>query len=412
MTARRWPMLGLCFFGIMINYIDRSNFALALPLIDKELHFGPAMSGLLLSAFFWLYTVALVPIGWLSDRFGIRIVYATCMIAWSLISMSTGLVGGVAGLLALRLLMGLAEAGSFPTNAIVVARWFPRAQRGLASSIWHSGIGIGSALAFPIVVTLIAAYGWRISFAGTGMLGVICGFVWLIAYRDPTQEEALATQGSEARNHARIPTLSLLTCRPAVAMSLGFFLVNFVNFFFLGWFPSYLLHERGVNLRELAYLGPMPTIAAIAGGLLGGVVADALFRRGWSITKARKTCLIGGLVAACLVVAAAMTANLYLAIGLFSLSFAGISFTSANIQALPPEMAPSADQVGTISGFQMIGGAVSGIISNIIIGGLVEWTGSYIAPLAMLAVLAVLAMLNYAFLLGPVQPLQIVGRSS
>lgn len=134
-------------------------------------------------------------------------------------------------------------------------------------------------------------------------------------------------------------------------------------------------------------------------------MADALYRSGWSVTAARRTCLIGGLAASALVVPAALASNLYVAVGLFSLSYAGISFTSANVQALPPEVAPSLGQVGTLAGFQMVGGALAGIVSNLVIGALVTATGDYNAPLFLLGGLAALAILNYAFILGPIQPI-------
>lgn len=395
-------MLGLCVLGILVNYIDRSNFAVALPIMAKDIGLTALQSGMLLSAFYWLYTPALLPIGWLSDRYGIRVVYAACMILWSLTSAGIALATGLASLLVLRLVMGLFEAGSFPTNSVVVARWFPRRQRGLATSIWHSGIGIGSAVSFPIVVLLIGRLGWPVSFAVTGAIGVACGLVWLAFYRDPvTNTDARVS----APQPEPVPIAQLLRNRTALSLAGGYFLVNFVNFFFAGWFPSYLLQVRGISLKDLAVLGPLPTIAAIGGGLLGGVVADALYRSGWSITAARRTCLIGGLAASALVVPAALAGNLYVAVGLFSLSYAGISFTSANVQALPPEVAPSLGQVGTLAGFQMVGGALAGIVSNLVIGGLVTATGDYDAPLFLLGALAALAIINYAFILGPIQPI-------
>lgn len=412
-TRRRWFMLSLCVAGILVNYIDRSNFAVALPIMSKELGLTAFGSGVLLSAFYWLYTPGLLPVGYLSDRFGIRTVYGACMVLWSLASAAMGLGTGLISLLILRLVMGLAEAGSFPTNSVVVARWFPREQRGLATSIWHSGIGIGSALSFPIVAYLIGRLGWQASFAATGAIGVACGAVWYAFYRDPVEPLATVAVGHDTdATHSTAPALGLLKSRPAISLAVGYFLVNFANFFFAGWFPSYLMQERGVNLRDLANLGPVPTIAAIAGGLLGGIVADALYRAGWSLTMARKTCLIGGLLASCLIVPAALVSDLYLAIGLFSVAYAGISFTSANIHSLPPELAPSAGQVGTLAGMQMVGGAAAGIVSNLVIGALVQFTGSYNAPLFLLGILATLAILNYAFILGPVQPIAVGSASA
>ena len=172
----KWTMLTLCFVGVLINYIDRTNFSLGAPLMARELGFSPATIGLLLGAFYWLYTLALLPVGALMDRFGVRTIYPAAMIFWSLASAATALGQGVASIFTARLLMGGGESASWPANAKVVSRWFPRPQRGTATSLWHAGIGIGSAVSYPFVAYLIASFGWRASFVITGFMGGLTTF--------------------------------------------------------------------------------------------------------------------------------------------------------------------------------------------------------------------------------------------
>lgn len=402
----KWGMLALCFAGVLINYIDRTNFSLGAPLMARELGFSPATTGLLLGAFFWLYTVMLLPIGYLMDRFGVRRIYPGAMIFWSLASAATAFGQGVASIFTCRLLMGAGEAASWPANAKVVSRWFPRQQRGTATSLWHAGIGIGSAVSYPIVALLIANFGWRASFVITGLVGVVFGLIWFAVYRDPTSvpedADTAAPAGASHPGDGESATWwSLLRQKTVLGLAIGFFFVNVINSFFLLWFPLYLMDARGFSLKQIATVGALPSVSAILGGLLGGVVADWLYRRGWSLTVARKTCLVGGLAASSLIAPAAMTPDVPLAIALFCIAYAGIAFTSSNLQALPPEVAPRPNLVGTVAAIQTIGGTIAGITSSWLIGVVVQINqGSYVAPTLAVSACALFGALNYLFMVG------------
>lgn len=186
-----------------------------------------------------------------------------------------------------------------------------------------------------------------------------------------------------------------------LGLAIGFFFVNVINSFFLLWFPLYLMDARGFSLKQIATVGALPSVSAILGGLLGGVVADWLYKRGWSLTAARKTCLVGGLAASSLIAPAAMTPDIPLAITLFCIAYAGIAFTSSNLQALPPEVAPRPNLVGTVAAIQTVGGTVAGITSSWLIGVVVQINqGSYVAPILAVSACALLGALNYLFMVG------------
>jgi ACS family D-galactonate transporter-like MFS transporter len=372
--------------------------------------------GLLLGAFFWLYTAALLPVGYLMDRFGVRKIYSIAMVFWSLASAATGLSQGPVLLFFCRLLMGGGEAASWPANAKVVYRWFDRPERATATSFWHSGIGIGSAVSYPIVALLIASFGWRISFVITGALGVVFGLIWFLGYRDPAPQsprnggwkdgEATGADDKSFPQQSAQDDVSwwtLLRQRAVLGLALGFFFVNVINSFFLLWFPLYLSQARGFSLKEIATVGALPSVSAILGGLCGGVIADHLYKRGWSLTAARKTCLVGGLLVSSLIGIAAMTPQIPLAIGLFCFAYAGIAFTSSNLQALPPEVAPNAALVGSVASIQTVGGTIAGIVSSALIGFTVELNhGSYIAPTLAISLCALLGAFTYLFVIGEI----------
>jgi MFS family permease len=189
-------------------------------------------------------------------------------------------------------------------------------------------------------------------------------------------------------------------------LALGFFCANSINSFFMGWFPSYLMHERGFTLQQVATIGVLPAVSALAGGLLGGVVADWLYRWGFSINASRKTCLVGGLVASSLVAIAVLVPNLGVAFVLFSLSYAGIAFTSANIQSVPMEVSPSKAEVASVTAISTVGGAFAGLVGNWLVGVFIQVAGgSYVATIVGVGIFALIAALIYLFVVGPIRPL-------
>src|SRR4051794_15824762 len=192
-TKVRWMIVGLCFAGLTVNYVDRANLSVALPKMSDELGFGPGVEGLVLAAFFASYALFQLPVGHLVDRLGARIVFAVAGFWWSLFTAATALAGSVASLLAFRFALGVGEAGGYPASAKAVSEWFPVRERAFATSIYDSGARAGTALALPVVTALVAWLGWRASFAITGVLGLIWVVAWWLFYRSP-QEHSLANE--------------------------------------------------------------------------------------------------------------------------------------------------------------------------------------------------------------------------
>ncbi len=417
MTNVRWTMIVLCFAGMTINYIDRANLGVAAHAIGHDLHLGPATVGLILSGFFWTYAASQIPMGWLIDRFGPARVYPIAAGWWSVFSASCGLGTSAATLTASRLLMGVGEASSLPTSAKVVSLWFPTKERAFASCIWDAGARVGLFVAFPIVATLVAAYGWRVSFYGTGALGLIFAVVWFFVYRDPAKSRANEAELAyirEGRSVAedlalRPPTIGeLFRYRTTWGLMIGFFCSNILNYFFITWYPSYLVEARHFSLSSVATIGAIPPLVAIAGGLLGGFTADRLFRSGWSLTRARKTCLVGGMLVSSVIVVAAIVPNIGVSIALFSLSYGAVAFAAANINGLAPEIAPTRRHVALLQGIQTFGGNIAGIVTSTFTGVMVALTsGSYVIPMAVTAGFAIVGALVYAFVVGPIAPLQL-----
>ncbi|MBV9750826.1 MAG: MFS transporter [Acetobacteraceae bacterium] len=416
MPPARWTMIILCCLANTINYIDRANLAVAAPIMQRELAIDAAVMGVVLSGFFWTYSVMQLPFGWFADRVGARISLALAVTWWSVFTALTSVARGVATLLGCRLMLGVGEAGAYPSCAKVTANWFPRSERALASSIFDSGSRIGSALSLPLVTWLIGSYGWRTSFVATGLLGIVWAVVWVVIYRDPERHRSVtpeqlqrlqAERGTaKAAGGPRIAWASLFRYRTIWGMMIGFFCLNFVIYFFITWFPTYLVKARGFSLAQLGSLGVLPALVAIPGGWVGGFTSDALYRRGWSLTAARKTCLVGGMLMSSVITLSAIAPNVYVALLFFAISYASLAFTAASIWSLPGDVAPTPAHVASIGGIQNFASNLAGIVTTTFTGVMLTITrGSFLVPLTVAGGFCLLGGAVYLFVVGKIEPL-------
>ena len=415
MPKIRWLIIWMCFIANAISYIDRANLAIAAPFIRQELGLGAAAMGVVLSAFFWTYAAMQLPSGWIVDRIGVRLSLVLAVGWWSLFTIVTGFARGFSQFIGARLMLGVGEAASIPSFTKVAFNWFPRRERGLACSIFNSGSTAGSALSLPLVTWLIVLAGWRGAFIVTGLLGIAWVLFWWFIYRDPERYRAiapeavdalLAERAAPAAVTATITWPDLFRYRSIWGLMIGMFCLNFAIYFFITWFPSYMLQSRGFSLASLGTLGTIPALMAIIGNWVGGWTSDRLLKMGWSPTKARKTCLVGGMLMASSIGVSAFVANVYLCLALFALAYASLSFVGANVWTVVSEMAPTPGHVASLSGIQNFAGNLAGIMITTFTGVMLALTkGSFLVPLAAAGGLCVVGALSYLFIVGKVEPL-------
>jgi ACS family D-galactonate transporter-like MFS transporter len=304
------------------------------------------------------------------------------------------------------------EAGAYPSCAKLVSQWFKPAQRALATSIFDSGSRVGSALSIPLVALIISALGWEASFIITGAVGFVWVLGWFLIYRNPSRAdltgEAHAVPLQQSVSKKKITWLSLFRHRTLWGMMLGFFCLNFVIYFFITWFPSYLVQTRGFSLKSLGTLGMIPALVAIPSGWLGGFVSDALYRRGWSLTAARKTCMVGGMLLSSIITLCAFTSNIYLMLAFFGIAYGSLSFAGASIWALPGDVAPTPDHVASIGGIQNFASNLAGIVITTFTGLMVSLThGSFTIPLCVAGGFCVLGAFSYLVIVKKIEPLSV-----
>jgi ACS family D-galactonate transporter-like MFS transporter len=189
-------------------------------------------------------------------------------------------------------------------------------------------------------------------------------------------------------------------------MIAGFSCLNFVVTFFLTWFPSYLVEERGFDLLKLGFFGVIPGLTAIVGSWAGGLVGDALLARGWTVTRTRKTCLVAGMMGSSVIALAVVTEQAWLALVLLSLSYFSIAFAIVSVWCLPADVAPK-HLVGTLGGAQNFVANIASAASPIVIGALAGATGSFVVPLVVTGGVAVLGAASFGLLIRRVEPIQV-----
>ncbi len=413
----RWLMVFMAFLATTINYIDRANLSVAAPDIQKEFGLSPSSMGLILGAFFWTYAAFQMPSGWFIDKVGARVAYAVAVTWWSLFTAACALARGFGSLFGFRLLLGAGEAPAYPCNAKVVSDWFPRSERAFATSIFDSGARVGTALSLPIVTAIIAAFGWRTSFVITGGLGFVWTVIWLKLYKQPRNHPLVSPAELAHIEAGQVATAAvddgppvrwrdLFRHRTIWGMMLGFFCLNFVIYFFITWFPTYLVKERGFTIIKLGFYGMIPALTAVPMGYLGGLTSDRLVRSGMSLTRARKIPLVAGMVASSSIALAVLAPTAAWALALLALSYSGLAFAAASVWSLPADVAPSRKYVGTIGGIQNFAANLAGISISSFVGVMLGKTGGFLIPLMVAGGFSLLGAFSYLVIVPEIAPLK------
>jgi MFS transporter, ACS family, D-galactonate transporter len=421
-TRIRYRVLAMLFVTVVINYLDRSNLSVAAPHLGRDLQLDAFHKGLLLSAFGWAYAAFQIPGGWLVDRVGPRVLFASICAMWSLATLLQGFAGTFLVLFSLRVLVGLFEAPAYPICNRLVTTWFPERERAGAIGCYTSGQFVGLAFLTPVLVLTQKSLGWHYVFILTGVVGLAWAVIWYWRYRDPADSgivNALEVQHIQAgggladldRRSASASAVrfewadlrKVLSHRKLWGIYIGQSAVNSTLWFFLTWFPSYLVDYRKMDFIKAGFLASLPFLAAFCGILCSGFLSDYLMKRGWSATTARKVPVITGLLLCTSIVGANYVEKpsliiLFLTIAGFGNGFSSIAWVF--VSALAPKRL-----LGLTGGVFNFFGNLSSILVPLAIGLLVH--GNNFAPgLFFVASLALTGALSYIFIVGRVERIE------
>lgn len=416
-TYIRYRVLLFLFISVVINYMDRTNISVAGTALSEEFNLTPVELGTIFSAFGWTYVALQIPGGLLTDRFGSRILYAFSLIGWSFITILQGLANGFAMLFGLRLGIGALEAPSYPINNRVVTSWFPENERASAIAVYTSGQYIGLALLSPVMVAILHSIGWRGLFVITGSIGMLWGIIWYVFYRDPSKHAKVnqaeidfikagggIVEGVQDKTSPPAFTWSNLkqvfSYRKLWGIYLGQFAVGSTLWFFLTWFPVYLVKYRGLDFIKTGFLSSIPFLAAFFGILISGFISDYLTRKNVSPAVARKMPVIAGLILSTSIIGANYVHSpaliiLFMAIAFFGNGMASITWVFVSL--LAPEQL-----IGVTGGAFNFIGNLSSVIVPFFIGLLVRG-GNFEPALVFISIMAASGVLSYVFLVGKIE---------
>jgi ACS family D-galactonate transporter-like MFS transporter len=413
-SKARFGILALISVGTLINYLDRAVLGVAAPALTQELGLSAAVMGLVFSAFSWTYAAAQVPGGVLLDRFGTRVIYFLSISLWSAFTLLQGFVSGVISLMTCRLGLGIAEAPCFPGNSRVLGSWFPQHERARANSVYAVGMYFGLAFMSPLLFWIVSQFGWRTLFVLAGAAGLAFSLVWLKTYVEPHESRGvnqaeldyIKAGGGLGQQQAGTPFSwrnmgQLIRKRQILGASIGQFAGNCTLVFFLTWFPSYLATERHMQWLKVGFFAVMPYMAASVGVLFGGWLSDHLLKRTGNANIGRKLPVIGGLLLASTIVGANYVDSNVAVVAIMSVAFFGQGAVNLG-WTLITDVAPK-QLVGMTGGLFNLCTNLAGIVTPIVIGIIVDRTGSFVGALAFISALALVGVFAYVFILGDVR---------
>ena len=400
-----------------MNYFDRVNLSVSHAALYTAFGISNITFGYLSGAYNWTYAMCQLPVGVLLDRLGVRRVGRISTLLWSVASFAAAMTPNIRGFFAARLVLGVGEAPTFPANAKAIGLWFPSRERSLATAIFDAAAKFASAIGIPVIGVLLLKFGWRWSFAITGLVSLLYFALFSKIYRDPDDDPALSDIERQyiledthvlPLPHAEPAKASLgylLRQRKVQGLAIGFGSYNYVFYLLLTWLPSYLSAALHIDLLHSFLYTSVPWLFATFTDLAAGLGSDALIQRGWDASRVRKTVLVSGTTFGLGILGAAHAHTASQALLWISLSIGGLSAAAPIGWSIPSVIAPRGS-VGTVGGIVNLSNQISGIAAPILTGYVVAATKSYAWAFGIAAIYLFLGISSYIFLLGRIEQVE------
>jgi len=396
---KRFILVIFAFTCFLLSLMDRVNLSVVAPILMKNFNWTPITMGVVLSAFFWGFSISPLFGGWLADRIGGKQVLAFGALWWSLWTILTPLAPGFWGFTIFRALLGLGEGVNAPAVQSVASRWFPVHERTRAVSVYLSGGHVGTIIAFPLTTWIITSFGWPAVFYVFGILGFAWACLWHLfgassPETHPTISELERRHIVEGRktsaDTAKVPWKVLLRKPPVWALVSTTFSVAWMVWLFVAWLPTYLMETHKFSLKESGIYSALPFIGNIAGQLVYGWVQDRLIERHYSITLVRKVSLTIAFAGATLFLVLIPTATQPLH-AVWYLTAAMAIFSGAQMTVMVNNIDIGPRHAGVILGLQATAGNLAGALSPVVAGAILAKTGSFDGVFYLIIALLILS---------------------
>lgn len=404
----RGVVIVFLFLAGVINYLDRSALSIAAPFIQDDLSLTATEMGIIFSSFSVGYAIFNFLGGMASDKYGAKLTLFVAMIVWSLFSGALVLAVGFVSMIVIRVLFGMGEGPLSATISKMVNNWFPPSNRASVIGLTNSGTPLGGAISGPIVGFIAIAYGWRVSFIAIMVIGLIWAVCWWKFVKEKPADSSGQVNTGEAQVAAAMEGKLKLTFylkqKTVLFTAFAFFAYNYILFFFLTWFPSYLVDARGLSVKDMSIVTVIPWILGFLGLALGGFVSDFFSKKfaQKGVLFSRKlvlvTCLF--LSAVCIGLAGLVTTTVG-AVTLVAFSVFFLYLTGAIYWAIVNDVVDQRN-VGSVGGFMHFLANTAGIIGPTLTGYLVDTTGTFTAAFLLAGALAVVASLAVTRFVRPI----------
>lgn len=425
----RYLILFMLFVVTTVNYADRATLSIAGSAMKAELGLDPVTMGYIFSAFSWAYVAAQLPGGWLLDRFGSKKIYMWSIAIWSFFTVLQagvtwmGTTAAVVSLFMLRFMVGLAESPSFPANGRIVAAWFPTNERGTASAIFNSAQYFAAVIFTPLMAWIVHAYSWHHVFTVMGIFGLLLAFIWTKVIYSPKDHpminkaeldhieqggglvdmdsKKVAAPSTKGKGYIK----QLLTNRMLLGVYIGQYCINVITYFFLTWFPVYLVQERGMSILKAGFVASIPAVCGFIGGVMGGFISDRLIKRGFSVTWARKIPIVGGMLLSMTMILCNYVEAQWMVVAIMALAFFGKGVGALG-WAVVADTAPK-QIVGLSGGLFNTFGNIAGITTPIVIGYILKETGSFSGALVFVGINALITVISYLVIVKEIKRVEL-----
>lgn len=431
-THARYYILFMITLVLTLATGDRATLSVAGPEMQKELGITAVEIGYLFSAFSWAYVISMTPAGWVADKVGSKRAMFLGILLWSVMTVFMGLVSYVTfvvpALLILRFLLGVCESPVGPSAGRIIAAWFPSQERGVAGAIFNSAQYASLAIFTPLMAWLCHAFGWDHVFIVMGVIGIIIAFCWSKFFYVPTRHPGINNEEMEylkeggalveldtaasvkgERKRAGWQEIGqLFKSRMLIGIFIGQYCISAITWFFMTWFPIYLVKERGMSILQAGFMASVPAICGLVGGIMSGFFSDWLLRKTNNLSLARKVPITIGLTMSASMILCNYVGSEALVMFLMSAAFFGKGFGSLG-WAVVADTAPK-EIIGTTGGLFNSLGNIAGIVTPVVIGYILQETGSFANALVFVGTHGIIAVCSYWFIVGKIERLKISPR--